>query len=215
MPVRRSGLSAYQPRQARPGIDPVARALLARVNAMAAETRASSGSRRMAKHLHDDGFAVGRCPARRLRRAAGGRGRQAKPRGPLTTESRPGSGLAEHVLARHCEVAPPDRAGAGDITYIGTAAGWWYVSVLWDVSASKVVGWAMRSPIDTALVPEAVAMAVGRRRPAAGLLHHADRGSPYASHASRDFLADHGMVCSMRDTGEGLDHAVAERFFGS
>ena len=73
----------------------------------------------------------------------------------------------------------------------------------------------MRSPIDTALVPEAVAMAVGRRRPAAGLLHHADRGSPYASHASRDFLADHGMVCSMRDTGEGLDHAVAERFFGS
>ncbi len=58
-------------------------------------------------------------------------------------------------------------------------------------------------------------MALGRRRPSAGLIHHRDRGSQYASHAYRDLLADHGIVCSMSAKGECLDNAVAERFFGS
>lgn len=58
-------------------------------------------------------------------------------------------------------------------------------------------------------------MALGRRHPSAGLLHHAERGSQYASHAYQDMLADHGIVCSMSRKGECLDNAVAERFFGS
>ena len=73
----------------------------------------------------------------------------------------------------------------------------------------------MSSHIDTALVQEALTMALGRRRPAAGLRHHSDRGSQYASHAYRDFLSAQGLVCSMSDKGECLDNAVAERFFGS
>ena len=58
-------------------------------------------------------------------------------------------------------------------------------------------------------------MAVGRRQPASGLLHHTDRGSQYASHAYRDQLSRHGMICSMSGKGDCLDNAVAERFFGS
>jgi len=58
-------------------------------------------------------------------------------------------------------------------------------------------------------------MAIGRRNPEAGLIHHTDRGSPYASHAYRDMLRDHAMVCSMSGKGDCLDKAVAERFFGS
>ena len=58
-------------------------------------------------------------------------------------------------------------------------------------------------------------MALGRRHPVAGLLHHADRGSQQDSHAYQDMLADHGIVCRMSRKGECLDHAVAERFFGS
>ena len=73
----------------------------------------------------------------------------------------------------------------------------------------------MRRQIETALVQEALTMAWGRRRPAAGLLHPSERGRQYASHASRDCLSAHGMVCSMRDQGAWLDHAVAERFVGS
>lgn len=213
--VSRRGFYAYQQRQARPVIDPVEGALLARVKAIAAETRESYGSRRMAKQLQDDGFAVGRCKARRLMQEAGVRARRARPRGPITTESRHGYSIADNVLARHFDVAKPDQAWAGDITYIWTAEGWLYVSVLLDLYSRKVVGWAMRSYIDTALVQEALTMALGRRRPAAGLLHHSDRGSQYASYAYRDFLSAHGIVCSMSDKGECLDNAVAERFFGS
>lgn len=215
MQVSRSGFYAYQQRQARPVNDPVAGPLLARVKAIAAETRESYGSRRMAKQLQDEGFAVGRFKARRLMQEAGVRVRRAKSRRPVTTDSRHGYGIADNVLARHFDVAKPDQAWAGDITYIWTAEGWLYVSVLLDLYSRKVVGWAMGSHIDTALVQDALAMALGRRQPAAGLLHHSDRGSQYASHAYRDFLSDHGIVCSMSNKGECLDNAVAERFFGS
>jgi transposase InsO family protein len=94
----------------------------------------------------------------------------------VTTNSRQGEGVADNVLARQFDVAKPDPAWAGDITYIWTAEGWLYVSVLVDFSSRNVVGWAMRSHIDTALVPQALQRALGRRRPAAGLVHHADRG---------------------------------------
>jgi transposase InsO family protein len=68
----------------------------------------------------------------------------------------------------------------------------------------------MRSRIDTALAKDALQMAIGRRRPSAGLIHHTDRGRQYASYAYQDLLKDHGMVCRMSGKGEGLDNAVAE-----
>jgi transposase InsO family protein len=98
---------------------------------------------------------------------------------------------------------------------VWTAAGWLYVAVLLDLYARKVVGWAMSSRIDTSLVQDALEMALWRRQPSAGLLHHSDRGSQYASHAYQDMLAEHGIVCSRSAKGECLDNAVAERFFGS
>ncbi len=68
---------------------------------------------------------------------------------------------------------------------------------------------------DTEWVSQALELAVGRRQPASGLLHHSDRGRQDAGHASRDHLRDNGMTCRRSGTGDGLDHAVAERFFGS
>ena len=153
--------------------------------------------------------------ARRLMQEAGVSVRRPRARGPVTTDSRHGYGVADNVLARQFDVAKPDQAWAGDITYIWTAEGWLYLSVLLDLYSRKVVGWAMSSHIDAALVQHALEMALGRRRPAAGLLHHSDRGSQYASHAYRNLLADHGIICSMSGKGDCLDNAVAERFFGS
>ena len=109
----------------------------------------------MATQLQDEGFSVGRAKARRLRQEAGVSVRRPRARGPLTTDSRHGYGVADNVLARQCDVAKPDQAWAGDITYIWTAEGWWYLSVLLDVFSRKGVGWAMRSHIDTALVHHA------------------------------------------------------------
>jgi putative transposase len=119
------------------------------------------------------------------------------------------------VLARNFDVTAPNVAWCGDITSLWTEEGWLYVSVLLDLYARKVVGWAMSDHVDTQLVMDALEMALGRRRPPIGLVHHSDRGSQYASHAYRALLADHGMTCSMSGQGECLDHAVAERFFGS
>jgi transposase InsO family protein len=79
----------------------------------------------------------------------------------------------------------------------------------------KVVGWAMSAHIDVELVQAALQMAVGRRQPGPGLLHHTDRGSQYACWAYQGLLAAQGIRCSMSRKGEGLDNAVAERFFGS
>jgi putative transposase len=213
--VSRSGFYAYVQRQAAPRIDRDEVALLARVQAIHAETRQSYGSRRMAKQLQADGFAVGRYKARRLMRQAGVAVRRPQQRHPGTTDSRHRHAVAPNLLARQFDVAQPDQVWAGDITYLWTAEGWLYLAVLLDLYSRKVVGWAMSQHVDAALVQEALRMALGRRQPAAGLLHHSDRGSQYACQAYQGLLAHAGVRCSMSRKGDCLDNAVAERFFGS
>lgn len=215
MQVRRSGFYASLPRQPSAGGAGEEAALMARVTAMAAETRPSYGSRRMAKHLQAEGFAVGRYHARRLMRQAQVTSQRRKKRGPVTTDRRHSYAVAPNLLTRQFDVDQPDRVWVGDITDVWTTEGWLYLAVLLDLSARKVVGWAMSSQVDTAFVQEALQMALGRRRPAAGLLHHADRGSQYACSAYQAVLAAHGIRGSMSRKGDGLDNAVAERFFGS
>jgi transposase InsO family protein len=213
--VSRSGFYDYQSRQAHPKIDAEEVALLAQIKDIAAATRSSYGSRRMTKELRGEGFIVGRLKVRRLMNEAGVKVEQGKRRGPVTTDSRHDYAVAPNLLERHFDVDEPDRAWVGDITYVWTAEGWLYVSTLLDLYSRKIVGWAMSSRIDTTLVKDALQMALGRRHASAGLIHHSDRGSQYASHAYRDLLKAHGLECSMSGKGECLDNAVAERFFGS
>lgn len=213
--VSRSGFYEYLPRHAKGSVDAEEVALLTRVKAIATETRHSYGRRRMAKQLQDEGFHVGRAKARRLMNKAGVTVQRPRRRGPMTTDSRHSYEVAPNLLARQFDVTAPDHVWAGDITYIWTAEGWLYLSVLVDLYSRKVVGWAMNHHMDATLVQDAWQMALGRRSPSAGLMHHSDRGSQYASHAYQAMLADHGIVCSMSEKGECLDNAVAERFFGS
>jgi putative transposase len=112
-------------------------------------------------------------------------------------------------------VPAPQVAWGGDIPLIWPEEGWWYPSVWFDLYARKVVGGSRRDSVDTPLVTGALEMARGRRQPEAGLMHQSARGSQYASHASRELVADHGLACRMSGKGDGLDHAVAERCFGS
>lgn len=215
MQVSRSGFYSHKQRQAQESRHGATDALLARVRAIAAETRSSYGSRRMAKQLQEDGFAVGRYKARRLRQQAEVSVRCRQRRVPMTTDSRHGYGIAPNVLARQFDVAHPDQVWAGDITYVWTQEGWLYLAVLLDLYSRKVVGWAMSGRIDAELVQDALHMALGRRCPSPGLLHHSDRGSQYACGAYQRLLAERGMVGSMSRKGDCLDNAVAERFFGS
>ena len=188
---------------------------MARVKAIAAETRSSYGSRRMVKQLQDEGCMVGRYKVRRVMRQAAVTVARPKKRQPVTTDSRHAYPVAPNLLARQFDVAQPDTVWVGDISYVWTAEGWEYLAVLLDLHSRKVVGWAMQSRMDASLVQEALRMALGRRRPVAGLLHHSDRGSQYACQACQHLLKEHDIRCSMSRKGECLDNAVAERFFGS
>jgi transposase InsO family protein len=213
--VRRSGFYDYQKRQAAPAFRGKEIDLLARLKAISEKTHHSYGSRRMTQQLQDEGDDVGRFKVRRLMKQAGVSVEGRRRRGPKTTESRHGYGVAPNLLARNFDVTAPNVAWCGDVTYIWTEEGWLYTSVLLDLDSRKVVGWSMSEHIDTQLVTGALEMALGRRQPAAGLMHHSDRGSQYASHAYRAMLADHSIACSLSGKGNGLDNAVAERFFGS
>jgi putative transposase len=213
--VRRSGLYEDLRRHTKASVDAEEVAWFARVKAIAAATRHRYGRRRLATPRQDEGFHVGRAKARRLRNKTGVAVQRPRRRGPMTTDSRHGDEVAPHLLARQCDVTAPKHVGAGASTSRWTAEGWRYLAVLVELYARQVVGWAMNHPMATTLVQDAWQMALGRRSPAAGFMPHADRGSQDASHAYQAMFADQGIVCRMREQGECLDHAVAERFFGS
>src|SRR5262245_33752986 len=169
----------------------------------------------MAKQLQAEGYTVGRYRARRLMQQTGVTVHRPAQRRPQTTDSRHQHGVAPNLLARQFDVEQPDQTWVGDITYVWTAEGWLYVSVLLDLYARKVVGWAMSAQIDADLVQAALQMAVGRRQPAPGVLHQTERGSQYAGQAYQELLAAQGLRWSMSRQGGGLENAVAARFFGS
>jgi putative transposase len=212
--VSRSGYYGYHQTQ-KASVTPDELVLLTRVRAIHAETGQCYGSRRMAKALEAEGYQVGRYKARRLMTDAGVSVKRRWRRKPQTTDSRHGYKVAPNIVNREFDVTRPNEVWVGDLTYIWTQEGWLYLSVLLDLYSRKVVGWSLGSRMDVGLVKEALDMAVGRRHPAPGLIHHTDRGSQYACHGYRDKLSEHGMVCSMSGKGECLDNAVAERFFGS
>lgn len=172
------------------------------------------GSRRMSKALRALGYNIGRYQARSLMRALGLRVIPTR-RFKVTTNSRHDYPVAPNLLERQFEVERPDSVWGTDITYLWTQEGWLYLAVVIDLFSRKVVGWAIDNRMTTTLVSDALTMAVWRRRPSKGLLHHSDRGSQYASHAYQSELKKHGMICSMSGKGDCWDNAVVERFFRS
>lgn len=102
-----------------------------------------------------------------------------------------------------------------DITYIWTDEGWCYLAAILDLFSRSVVGWALDSTLSTSLPLTALEMAVRRRKPSKGLLHHSDRGCQYTSTEYRGVLAALGVAVSMSRKGDCWDNAVAESFFGT
>lgn len=134
---------------------------------------------------------------------------------PKTTDSNHRLPVAPNLLGRAFERTAPNQAWVGDITYVRTDEGWLYLATLLDLYSRKVVGWSMSDKIDRHLVLGALEMAALTRRPGAGLIHHTDRGSQYASADYRQALDRHGMIASMSRKGNCWDNAVAESFFST
>ena len=84
-----------------------------------------------------------------------------------------------------------------------------------DLFNREVVGWSLKPRMTADLVTDALTMAWFRRKPAVGLLHHSDRGSPYASQPFQNMLKEYGMAGSMSRTGNCWDNAPTESGFNS
>jgi putative transposase len=117
---------------------------------------------------------------------------------------------APDLLKRDFTATRPDQTWVADITYLPTYEGWLFVAPVMDLYSRKIVGWSMRDDLDAALVVDAISMAIARRRPPAGLVHHSDRGSQYASIAMGRTLRDSGIMASMGSKGDPWDNASAE-----
>ena len=211
--VSRAGFYAWQ------GRAPSARAqadeqLGGEIAAIHATTRQRYGSPRIHAELVERGCRTGRKRVARLMRVHGLAAR-CRRRFRVTTQSRHPFPIAPNVLARQFERPGPDQAWVTDITYIPTGEGWLYLAVILDLYSRFAVGWAMHDRITDDLTLDALGMALARRRPSSGLLHHSDRGSQYASGDYQRVLAQHEMVCSMSRRGNCWDNAVAESFFAS
>ena len=132
----------------------------------------------------------------------------------VTTDSRHQEPVAANVLDRDFQADAPNQKWSSDITYIATRQGWLYLAVVMDLFSRKIVGWATSASLQATLVLDALGMALRRRTPGVGLVHHSDRGCQYAAADYQRLLADHGIVCSMSRQGNCWDNAPTESFFG-
>jgi len=213
MGVTRQGYYAFAKRQ------PSARAvqetaLCGRIHAVYAESQERYGGPRVLRELHRQGI---RTSKRRVERAMRGMGLHArKPRCfRLTTAPDPRHAVEPNVLSRDFGASRPNERWVTDITYVWTDEGWCYLAAILDLFSRSVVGWALDTALSTTLPLKALAMAVGRRGPDKGLLHHSDRGSQYTSSDYRQALTQLGAVVSMSRKGNCWDNAVAESFFST
>lgn len=189
--------------------------LAVKIEAIHRENRRVYGSPRVHRALRAGGEAVCENTVASVMRENGIRAKKKGGFIPRTTDSGHESPVAANTLDRRFDTELPDRKWAADITYIPTDEGWLYLAGVIDLCTRRVVGWAMADHMKTGLVSDALTMALARRRPAAGLLHHSDRGVQYASDDYQGLLAEHGLACSMSGKGDCYDNAVIESFWST
>jgi transposase InsO family protein len=178
-------------------------------------SRQTYGSPRIHAALKRQGFAVGRKRIARLMQANGIVGKAPNSKRPVTTQRVEGALVAPNLLAQDFTASKPNQKWLADITYVDTAEGWLYLALVMDLFARPIVGWSMAEHMQAVLVEDALKMAVGRRLPAPGLLHHSDQGGQYTSWLVHSLLAAHHVQVSMSDAGNCYDNAPMESFIGT
>lgn len=215
--VRPSGYYAW--RKASPSVRRLVDELLMRqVAIIHRESDRTYGAPRVLRELRAQDVHVGQKRVARLLRVQGLRARPPK-RSVRTTQSGHAEPIAPNRLDRRFALAQvPDinRVWVSDITYVRTQEQHFlYLATVLDLGSRRCVGWSMGDSLDATLAIDALQMALERRRPPPGLLHHSDRGVQYASAAYQKLLTDHGIIASMSRTGDCWDNAVAESFFAT
>jgi putative transposase len=212
--VTRSGFYAWQrrPESAHARRD---RHLRVRVRASHDASRRTYGRPRIWKDLVEEGERVSEKRVGRLMREQGIVARPRR-RFKATTMSDHEHPVAANVLDRQFTADQPNQRWVGDTSEFLVGRGTkLFVAAILDLYSRYVVGWAVSAANDRYLTIHALEMAITRRCPAAGLLHHSDQGCTYASEDYQRWLTTHGITCSMSRRGNCYDNAVMESFFST
>ncbi len=178
------------------------------------ESRGIYGAPRLHAQLGQQGTRVSRKRVARLMREAGICGVTRRKRW-RTTKRDPNRRPAPDLVERDFTASGPNQLWVADITHIPTKSGALYLAVVVDVWSRKVVGWATAQDMPAELVVSALEMAVARRRPRAGVIHHSDQGSQYTSAMFKGRCEQLGVRVSMGSVGDCYDNAMAESFFAT
>lgn len=213
MEVSRSGYYAWikRPESSRKIQD---RELVKEIRKVHKISRGTYGSPRITRALKKKGIVCGKNRTARLMHDNGITGKT-KRKYKATTNSKHNYPVAENLINQNFNIDRPNQIWAADITYIPTDEGWLYLAAIEDLFQRKIVGWAMNSTMTRQLTLDALRQAVKRYRPPAGLIHHSDRGSQYASHEYQQALRDYQFITSMSRKGNCYDNACMESFFGT
>ena len=189
-------------------------ALLTHIKAIHAQVKGEYGWPRIWKQLLVNGIRVGK---ERVRKLMALHGIQAKTQRKFkaTTNSAHRLPVASNLIERDFSPALPNQVWTTDITYLATDEGWLYLTVMLDLFSRQVVGWSIQPRMTQQLVVDALRMAWFRRRPAAGLIVHSDRGSQYCGHLFQSAIKAYGMRSSMSRKGDCWDNAPTESLWGS
>jgi putative transposase len=175
------------------------------------QSRGSYGSPRVHAELRRRGIRVGRKRVERLMQTAGLSGFHKRRKGRTTIRVQ-GVRVASDLVERDFNPTAPDRLCCADIKEIPTWEGKLYLASVLDCFSRRVVGWAMRDTMEAELVVDALEMAVARRRPGPGLVHHSDQGSQYVALVLGLRLRDAGIAQSMGSKGDCFDNAAIESY---
>jgi putative transposase len=186
-----------------------------RIKQIHEDSRSVYGAPRIHAELrleHD--IRVGQKRVARLMKAAGIAGIR-PPKRFKTTIRIPGITPATDLVDRDFRPGRPNVLWVADITYLRSGEGWLYLAAVQDAYSRLIVGWSMATHMRAPLVVDALNMALTRRRPNPGLIHHSDQGGQYVSLAFGKAARDAGIAVSMGSRGDAYDNAVAETFFAT
>jgi putative transposase len=204
--VSRAGLYRYRPGPPGPDPDMALRDMIQRI----ALEFPSYGWRRMTAELERRGWAVNHKRVYRRMREDNLLCLR-KRKFVVTTDSDHGLPVYPN-LARAMTLTGLDQLWVADLTYIRLELEFIYLAVILDAFSRRVIGWALDRSLETALTLQALRMALGRRRPVSGLVHHSDRGVQYASLDYTQLLQDQGIRISMSRQANPWDNAACESF---
>jgi putative transposase len=214
--VRASGYYRWKKRTQDPPLRQLRRlALIETIRVIHQRSHGTYGSRRVHRQLRQQGQRCSRRTVETLMRQQQIRSKRTRRFRIPTTDSNHPHPVAPNRLRRRFRRPrlKKNRVWMADLTYVPTGEGWLFLAVVMDLFSRRIIGYATAVHQRSELPLAALQMAIERRRPAAGLMHHSDRGVQYACREYQSLLRRHGMKCSMSRTGDCYDNAVVESFF--